>query len=176
MSNDPPHEASVMSYESSNVEGRGRKGVALRRDVFAGLMFVAFGLWGLAAAADLEMGTLSEMGPAYSPRAVSGLMILLGLAVTATGFSKGAAILELPWALRPILMVTIASLAFALLLERAGIVLAITATVFIGILAGERLKWLPLVALTVALIIGSIALFIWALGMRIPVWPNFSGI
>jgi putative tricarboxylic transport membrane protein len=73
-------------------------------------------------------------------------------------------------------MVTIASLAFALLLERAGIVIAITATVFIGALAGERLKWLPLIALTATLIIASIALFVWALGMRIPVWPSFSGI
>ena len=148
----------------------------LRRDVLAGLMFVAFGLWGIVAAADLEMGTLSEMGPAYFPRAVSCLLILLGLAVTATGFSKDAVILELPWALRPILVITMASLAFALLLERAGIVLAITATVFIGVQAGERLKWLPLVALTAGLIIGCIALFIWALGMRMPIWPNFFGI
>lgn len=150
--------------------------MALRREVFAGLMFVAFGVWGLMAAANLDAGTLSEMGPAYFPRVLSSLLILLGLAITATGFSRNAVMLELPWTLRPILMVVIASLSFALLLERAGIVLAITATVFIGVLAGERLKWFPLIALTATLIIASIALFVWALGMRIPVWPNVSGI
>lgn len=165
-----------LSDESRDAEVQGRKGVVLRRDVFAGLMFIAFGLWGIAAAADLDMGALSEMGPAYFPRAVSSLLILLGLAITATGFSRNAVMLELPWTLRPILMVTIASLSFALLLERAGIVLAITATVFIGVLAGERLKWFPLIALTATLIIASIALFVWALGMRIPIWPNLSGI
>jgi hypothetical protein len=163
----------IMSHEIQNA---GRHTKALRLNVFAGLMFVTFGLWGLGAAADLDMGTLSEMGPAFFPRAVSGLLILLGLAIAATGFSRNAVMLELPWTMRPILMVTIASLSFALLLERAGIVLAITATVFIGGLAGERLKWFPLFALTTILIVASIALFIWALGMRIPVWPNVSGI
>ena len=44
-------------------------------------MFVAFGVWGLVAAADLDMGTLSEMGPAYFPRSVSSLLILLGIAI-----------------------------------------------------------------------------------------------
>lgn len=165
-----------MSGDNQSLNHYSGTGLRLRRDVFAGLMFIAFGLWGLAASYDLEMGTLSEMGPAYFPRVVSGLLIALGSAITCTGFFRHAAILELPWALRPILMVTIASLAFALLLERAGIVNAITATVFIGVLAGERLRWLPLIALTAGLIVASIALFIWALGMRIPVWPSLSGI
>jgi Tripartite tricarboxylate transporter TctB family len=147
----------------------------LKRDVLAGLMFIAFGSWGLIAAADLEIGTLAEMGPAYFPRAICGILILLGVAITLTGFPKGSATLVEPWALRPIAMVSIASLAFAALLERAGIVLAITATVFIGVRAGERLKLLPLVALTAALILASVALFVWALGMRIPVWPRFPG-
>ena len=165
-----------MSLDSHNLEHAGRKTVSLKRDVFAGLMFVTFGVWGLAAAYDLEMGTLSEMGPAYFPRAVSCLLILLGIAITATGFSKNAARLELPWALRPILMVTLASLAFALLLERAGIVLALSANVLIGVMAGQRPGWLTLIVLTTSLIVASIALFVWALGMQIPVWPNFSGL
>jgi hypothetical protein len=149
--------------------------ISLRRDVCAGLMFIAFGLWGLAAAYDLDMGTLSEMGPGFFPRVVSGLLILLGIGIMATGFSKNAERLELPWTLRPILMIVIASLAFALLLERAGIVLAISANVFIGVLAGERPSVPALIVLTIALIVASIALFIWALGMQIPIWPRFSG-
>lgn len=165
-----------MSSGSQSLNHPAGTGLRLRRDVFAGLLFIAFGLWGLAASYDLDAGTLSEMGPAFFPRVVSGLLIALGVGITCTGFSRNAVTLRLPWTLRPILMVTIASLAFALLLERAGIVIAITATVFIGALAGERLKWLPLIALTATLIIASIALFVWALGMRIPVWPSFSGI
>lgn len=165
-----------MRLGSHNLEQAGRKTVSPRRDVFAGLMFVCFGVWGLAAAGDLEMGSLSEMGPAYFPRAVSCLLILLGIAITTTGFSKNAARLELPWALRPILMVTLASLAFALLLERAGIVLALSANVLIGAMAGRWPGWLMLVLLATSLIVASIALFVWALGMQIPIWPNFSGL
>jgi MFS superfamily sulfate permease-like transporter len=73
-------------------------------------------------------------------------------------------------------MVSLASLAFAVLLERTGIVVALTTTVVIGVLAGERLKLIPLIALTATLILASIALFVWALGMRIPVWPRVAGL
>lgn len=152
-----------------------RKAIFLRRDICAGLMFVASGLWGLAAAYDLEMGTLSEMGPGFFPRAVSGLLILLGIGIVMTGFSKNAELLELPWTLRPILTIVIASLAFALLLERAGIVLAISANILIGVLAGERPSVPALIVLTISLIVASIALFVWALGMQIPIWPRLTG-
>lgn len=151
------------------------KATSVRRDVCAGLMFIAFGLWGFAAAYNLETGTLSEMGPGFFPRAASSLLILFGLAIGATGLTKNAARLELPWTLRPILMIVIASLAFALLLERAGIVLAISANIFIGVLAGERPSLPVLLLLTMSLIAASIVLFVLALGMQIPIWPRFSG-
>lgn len=147
----------------------------LKRDLFAGLMFVAFGGWGLLAGYDLEAGTLSEMGPAYFPRIVSCLLILLGLGIAVSGLSRDAEPIRLPWSLRPVLMITLASLAFALLLERAGIVVAITTTILIGAFAGERPGWLTLFGLIVSLIIASIALFVWALGMQIQIWPRFIG-
>jgi hypothetical protein len=147
--------------------------ILLKRDVLAGLMFMGFATWGFLASGGLEMGALSEMGPAYFPRIVSSILMLLGIGIALTGFSGASPMLVKHWALRPILMILLASLAFAVLLERAGIVIAISVTVYIGVLAGERLRPLPLIALTAVLIIASVALFIWALGMQIPVWPRF---
>jgi Tripartite tricarboxylate transporter TctB family len=173
----PINGAGGMESQSSETPHSDRKSPVLvfKRDVLAGLMFITFGTWGFIAAADLDIGTLAEMGPAYFPRIVCGILILLGVGIMFTGFLDRSTAFSEPWVLRPIVMVSIASLAFAALLERAGIVLAITATVFIGALAGERPKPLTLVALTAALILASIALFVWALGMRISVWPRFAG-
>ena len=54
------------------------------RNILAGLMFVAFGLLGLWLARDLDGGTASDMGPGYFPQIVCILLVLLGVALSAT--------------------------------------------------------------------------------------------
>ena len=142
-------------------------------DVLAGLMFVSFAAWGFIVSANLDPGTSAEMGPGYFPRLVSGVLLALGLAIVAIGALKTSPASFGHWSLRPIVLISVASLAFAALLERGGVVLAISAAVLIGAFAGERPKPLPLLALTAVLIIASITLFIWGIGIPLPIWPRF---
>ena len=146
----------------------------LKPDVFAGLMFVSFAAWGFIVSASLDPGTSAEMGPGYFPRLISGILLALGLAIIAIGIAKTSFTPFGQWSIRPIVLISIASLAFAALLERGGIVLAISAAVLIGGFAGERPKPLPLLALTAFLILASIALFIWGIGIPLPIWPRLS--
>jgi hypothetical protein len=145
----------------------------LTRDVFAGLMFIGFAAWGFWAASDLAAGTATDIGPAYVPRLIA--IVLLGLGVIILGIGLlGAERRRLPaWPLRPISFVTLACLAFALLLQRGGIVLAITVTVAIGSFAGRPPHLVTLLLLDAALVIASVGLFIWGLGLPIPIWPSF---
>src|SRR5215212_7419516 len=104
----------------------------LKMDVLAGLMFMAFAAWGFATSFELDPGTSMSMGPGYFPRLISGVLLALGIAIVGTGLRPAAASIAGNWSIRPLLFVSIAALAFALLLQRAGIVIAIAITVLVG--------------------------------------------
>ena len=53
-------------------------------DALAGLLFIAFGLLFGVQALGLELGTAFRMGPGYFPLVLSGILILLGLAIVAS--------------------------------------------------------------------------------------------
>lgn len=144
------------------------------KDALAGLFFMAIAAWGFVASSDLEAGSSAAMGPGYFPRIVSGVILLLGAAIFVGALRKGGPLPVTGARLRPILCVSLAGLAFAVLLERVGIVAAISAAVLIGTMAGERLRLLPLLLLIVGLIVASIALFIWGIGVPMPIWPDLE--
>jgi hypothetical protein len=75
------------------------------------------------------------------------------------------------WAWRPVLLITLAAVAFALLIEPAGLVVTMLVVMTLGALAGDghTLRELSVfMALMIALAIG---IFIWGLGMPIRVFP-----
>jgi hypothetical protein len=58
------------------------------RDFWAGLMFIAFGLFAaIFAYANYQMGTAVRMGPAYFPTVLGGLLAFLGLLVLIESFA-----------------------------------------------------------------------------------------
>ena len=48
------------------------------KDFWAGLIFIAFGLFFFLGARNYEMGTAARMGPAYFPTMLGGLIALIG--------------------------------------------------------------------------------------------------
>jgi Tripartite tricarboxylate transporter TctB family len=147
----------------------------LKRDVMAGLMFVAFAAWGFWAADGLDSGSWMEIGPGRFPRLLSTVLLGFGVAIAMAGLLDAAQPGLPDWSLRPIGFVTLSGLAFATLLQRGGIVAAITATVTIGSLAGIRPRPVAIILLSGALVLASIALFVWAIGIPLPVWPSWWG-
>ena len=146
----------------------------LKVDVLAGFMFMAFAAWGFWASFELDPGTSVSMGPGYFPRLISGVLLALGIAIAGAGFLPAAPAVAEDWSIRPLLFVSMAALAFALLLQRAGIVIAISVTVIIGSFAGERLRPFDLLLLIGLLIFASIALFVWGIGIPLPIWPSWQ--
>jgi hypothetical protein len=58
------------------------------KDFWAGLMFIAFGLFAaIFAYANYQMGTAVRMGPAYFPAVLGGLLAVLGLLVLIEAFA-----------------------------------------------------------------------------------------
>ena len=143
----------------------------INQDLVAGLMFICFGAFGLILGKAYPMGTSLRMGPGYLPTLLCWILIVLGAIVG----GKGAVVGGLPidrWYFRPLIMVNLGLLVFALLIENIGLPGAVIATVVVGALGGLEFRLIEVVALAVVLALLSIAIFIYGLGLPMPIMPR----
>jgi hypothetical protein len=140
----------------------------LSKDFLSGVMFIAFGLTALYFGRNLASGTTVRMGPGYVPHMLSYIMLVLGLIISVLAMINGGETVEAPkW--RPITMVTIGIVAFALLLESTGMFPALVALVVIASLGGDEFKLWEVAVNTVVLTLLCILVFKVGLSMNIDV-------
>ena len=138
------------------------------KDFLSGLMFVAFGLGALYVGQHLAVGTPVRMGPGYVPRMLSFIMLALGVLICIVAVVSGSEPVERPkW--KPITLVTIGIVCFALLFERAGLIPALVVLVMIASLAGEEFKLPEVIGNIVVLSILCTLVFKVGLSMNIAV-------
>ena len=140
----------------------------LTKDFLSGLMFVAFGLAALYFGQHLAVGTPVRMGPGYVPRMLSLILLALGVVVCIVALLSGSEPVERPkW--KPITLVTLGIVCFALLFERAGLIPSLVVLVMISSLAGEEFKLTEVLGNIVVLSILCTVVFKVGLGMNISV-------
>ena len=140
----------------------------LSKDFLSGLMFIGFGLLALYFGQKLALGTPVRMGPGYVPRMLSLILIGLGGLVCVVGLVAGSEPVEKPkW--KPIVMVTIGIICFALLFERAGLIPAMVVLILIASLGGEEFKLSEVIANMVVLSVMCTLVFKVGLGMNISI-------
>jgi Tripartite tricarboxylate transporter TctB family len=140
----------------------------MTKDFLAGLMFLAFGVAALYFGRHLAVGTGVRMGPGYVPRALAFIMMGLGGIISVLAMVSGSEPVESPkW--KPITLVTIGIICFALLFERLGMLPALVALVAISSLANEEFKIGEVLGNMVVLTILCIVVFKLGLGMNISV-------
>ena len=69
------------------------------------------------------------------------------------------------------MLVSLAVLAFAFLLEPAGLLVATLAIVLIGAFGGPEFRLLEVLILAAGLALGSVVLFVYGLKLPLPIWP-----
>lgn len=140
--------------------------------IASGLLFIAIGLFGMIYGSRYRLGTASYMGPGYFPFVVSAVVAVLGLASVVTSFRKGGKPKPIDWHIIPLVCVVAGIVAFGVLMEHAGLVLAIAAVVVLG--CYQRLASRPweVLAIGVVLIAMSVGLFIHGLGMPWHAFPS----
>lgn len=144
-----------------------------QQDFVAGLFLIAFGLLAHHLAADLPMGRLVRMGPGYLPSVLSWVLAGLGVLIAARGFLTDGPKLE-PWAWRPLIALCASMVAFALLLQGAGLVIAIFATITIASLAAPGARPVPIILVSVVMSVLSSVLFVWLLGLPLLIGPDWG--
>ncbi len=138
----------------------------LTKNMFAGAMFCAIGAVFLYIGQDYPMGSARAMGPGYFPRMVAILVMLLGAATAVRSYVVDeAAPLALgikPW---PFLAVFAAVIAFALLIERIGLIPTLAVTVILSRLAAPQARPLELMCLIAVVSAVIVGVFVYALGV-----------
>ena len=147
--------------------------IANKRDVLAGLMFVGIGLGALAVATGYRMGTPVRMGAGFFPVLLSGLLVFLGVVVAWGGLRSGeAAAPRLAW--RPLLVIAGSVALFAVMLDRAGLVLTTAAIVALSRVGRAGHPWRETLLLAGGAALGAALVFRYGLGMQLPLWPDLG--
>lgn len=146
-----------------------------RKDVLAGLLFMSVAILGLWVSRDYPIGTALRMSTGYVPRLLCWALLLLGCTILLSGVRAADEDCEPdPVASsRALILVPAAVAAFALTLERFGLVVACALLIGIGSLANRGLRPVEAIATGIFLTLMIWAIFVSALGLTIRVWPEF---
>ena len=141
------------------------------KDILAGLIFIGFGLATFVMAGDYAMGTALDMGPGYFPAAIGLVLAGIGAAAIVRGLTQKTPDPITPHRLQPLILIFAGILAFSLLIERAGLVVASAALIGLACLPRLRSHPLEVLAIYVVLTAFSALVFVVLLDMQLPLLP-----
>lgn len=118
----------------------------------------------------LRLGTLLRMGPGFLPTILCILVAATGATILLRSLLVAGDRLY-SWPVRPLVFVLGGPLAFALLLETLGLVVAMPVLVATVSLADRDCGMIETILLATALTLFSAVVFVVALGLPLPLWP-----
>jgi hypothetical protein len=138
-------------------------------------MFIGFGLFAAVwAYVNYQMGSAVRMGPAYFPVVLGGMLAVLGAMIAVSSLTvEGPKVAQFHF--RPLLMILAANVAYGYLMRPLGLVIATAVLVFASALGGHEFKLKEVTILYVALIVFSVLVFVKALTLPFPLWPDALG-
>ena len=154
-----------------------RIAVATRKDFWTGVIYIVIGVSAFVIARNYAFGSAARMGPGYFPTAVALLLTAVGVAIVARSFFREGELID-RFAWKPMLLVLGSIVAFGILLNRAGLLVAAIVLVLGCAAASERFRlgWLPVLGMA-ALIAFCVIVFVIGMGIPMPlIGPWFSGI
>jgi putative tricarboxylic transport membrane protein len=142
------------------------------KDFWSGLVFIAIAVAFMALAARYRLGTAEKMGPGFFPIMIGILQAGLGAILLGRSFVFDGPPLE-RMRLSPLAITVVAVALFGVALSWLGLAAAIAALVIVGAYADRSSRLVESIALAVALIFFSVAMFVWVLGLPLQVWPDW---
>jgi len=152
----------------------GFKAATASKDFWSGAIFLGVGAAFTGLGRNYPMGTAMRMGPGYFPTLLGGLLALIGLGLIIRALlTPGPSVGRLAYS--KVILVTLANVLFALMLRRLGLAAALILLVIVSAYASKRFRWPAALALAVGLAIGSSIIFVWMLGLPIPMRGPWLG-
>ncbi len=140
------------------------------KDLLTGLIFIGFGLAFGYAALNYETGTALRMGPGYFPLILAGIIIVLGVATllqSASGPDK-TPIGRAPWLALALILGGLAF--FGLTVRGLGLAPALFVSTFLSAFASERTGVGGALVMAAGLVLISMLIFVWALGLPLRIF------
>src|SRR5262245_37937598 len=141
------------------------------KDFWAGLIFVAIGAGFILLAQQYRLGDMHRMGPALFPTLVGALLALLGAVIAGRSFVLDGEAVPRLYA-RPLGISVLAIVLFGLALQWLGLVAAVAVLVMVGAYAARDVRPLENLALAAVMVLFSVGVFVWLLGLPLPLWPT----
>jgi hypothetical protein len=141
------------------------------KDFWSGLFFIAVAAGFVALSHNYGLGNMHRMGPGLFPTLVGVLLTGLGLVIALRAFAIDGPPVPRFHA-RPIIISLVAIAMFGVALAHLGLIAGVAVLVAAGALASRESRALETVGLAAMLIAFSVAVFVWLLGLPIPLWPG----
>ena len=141
------------------------------KDFWSGLFFIAVASGFIGLSHHYGMGDMHRMGPALFPTMVGGLLAFLGLVIALRSFAIDGPPVPRFHA-RPIVISLVAMALFGVALAYSGLIAAVAVLTLVAAVASNESRPLETVGLAAVLIAFSVGVFVWLLGLPIPLWPG----
>jgi Tripartite tricarboxylate transporter TctB family len=141
------------------------------KDFWSGVMFCGFAVVAILAARGYSPGTAGKMGPGYFPLLLGGLLAALGgILIARSVVLSGEPVPRLQ--LLPLAIIAAAVCLFGVLIEPLGLVVSLAVLTLVSAWAGAQFRLIETLALAAALIVFSVGVFVYALGLPLNIWPS----
>jgi hypothetical protein len=142
-----------------------------KKDYYAGIMFICIGGFFALFAQNYPMGTAVRMGPAYFPTMLGWLLVGLGLIVFFRSFYLPGKEAPRKTNWRPLAFILGAVVAFAFLLDRAGLVIASFTLMFLCGMGGWDFRWKEQLVNAVGMTAVNVGIFHYGLALPFKLFP-----
>lgn len=142
------------------------------RDFYGGIVLMvlaAIAWWG---SLDLPGSQGAQFGSGTAPRLFAGLLFVTGGAITAMGLLKDGGAIE-RYGVRGPVLIGSSILLFAAAVASFGLPITAFCTILVASAASAETRWLEAIVWAAFLSFACTLLFIFALGLSLPLWPNF---
>jgi hypothetical protein len=141
------------------------------KDFWSGVMFCGFAAVAILAARGYSLGTAGKMGPGYFPLWLGIVLALLGLILIGRSLVSDGEPMP-PIHILPITIIAVAVCLFGAMIEPLGVVVALFVLTIVTAWAGPGFRFVEAVALSIALIVFSVGVFAYLLGLPLAIWPS----
>ncbi len=146
-----------------------------KKDLWAGVLYIAFGATAFWIGRDYPMGTSGRMGAGYFPTVLSVVLVLIGCLSVARSFLRdGDAVGAIAW--KPLGLIVGATALFGLLLQTAGLIVALLGLVLLSAVASQHFRLDLKASIGLVLLVGfCVLVFVKGLGVPLPLFGSWFG-
>jgi putative tricarboxylic transport membrane protein len=141
------------------------------QDFGAGLLFVAVGIGALWIAFDYPIGNSMRPGTGVLPKTLGWLLVGTGVILAIKALAIEGPRLT-GWAWRPAIMISLATVSFAILIDRLGLMITMLISMTLAACGTPETRWIEYGLFAIFMVVLGISVFIYAIGMPIAILPT----